>query len=273
MNRFNSPERCGARKKAFPPPAKAEAFTLVELLVVIAIIAILASLLLPALAKVKEQGRSTLCKNNMRQVGLGFLLYADDNNDYYPWPGGAPDRANANPLYFPDWCVGGQTAADLNDPAAWTTPGFGFQAEAGSVFSYVTGPPRQAYNQANNTTYPVYRCPSTGKLGEALRVNFCANAWMDPGKPFGTAAVSPRGVLTTSVPDPTRKVLLVNVDPRTMTDPAYVPGGPGVSGLPYTLHLGFVNYSFLDGHIEAIRNTQVIRLLSSEAELFFNCGK
>lgn len=61
------------------------AFTLIELLVVIAIIAILASLLLPGLAKAKSRGNRTACVSNQRQVSLGFRLWADDNDFRYPW--------------------------------------------------------------------------------------------------------------------------------------------------------------------------------------------
>ncbi len=87
--------------EAAPTVRKFVAFTMVELLVVIAIIAMLATLLLPAISKTQEQARTTQCINNMEQLTLAWVIYSEDNNDVlaYNWVPGSRQPPSA-------WCLG-----------------------------------------------------------------------------------------------------------------------------------------------------------------------
>jgi len=137
------------------------AFTLIELLVVIAVIAILAALLLPALARSKEQARSTVCKNHLREMGIALEMYAEDTK-FYPWG----QCVDASAMLIIHWYDSLQPYYQLT----WTNPAYHCPAYSGSI-----GPDYDlgrygsySYNVYGATEIPLPACSSLGLGGTAF---------------------------------------------------------------------------------------------------------
>jgi len=108
---------------------KRQGFTLIELLVVIAIIAILAGMLLPALARAREEARRIRCRNNLNQLAKGMATYLNEHGDnrFYPWPTGrkgcgATTSANLADFGGAEWLCMLYWTKVLPDPGIFICP-------------------------------------------------------------------------------------------------------------------------------------------------------
>jgi len=159
------------------------AFTLIELLVVIAIIAILAAMLLPALSKAKQKAVQTACLNNLKQQGLAFQMYADDNRDICAGP---LERG---------------VAAGSASGTLWTSMNY---MPVVYLYPYLglADPSTKTSVNDLNSSVPIFTCPATIKIPVASvidgkRITYSTIGRIDPNnqesRPFGY----PKGLSTT----------------------------------------------------------------------------
>lgn len=241
-------------------PKHGSAFTLVELLVVIAIIAILASLILPALARAKARAQASFCLNNTRQLTFAWMLYADEHNGQLAYNLGQSARITTT---VPAVANGPQMAQNwVNNVLNWETNDTD-NTNAAAVVASGIGP----YTGA---AAPVYRCPSDNVLSEAQRDagwspsrvrSFSMNAMVGNAGSYsqgGNNVNFPNYVQffkSTSIPQPADIFVFLDEHPDSIDDGyflnSYTDGSPATwTDLPASYHNGAGTFSFADGHSE-----------------------
>lgn len=236
---------------------RTKAFTLIELLVVIAIIAILAALLLPVLAKTKQQAQAIKCVNNLKQLGVAWLMYIGDNGDRMPINGntGYQPGGNANgptPGEDPQWCPGqmqkGVSPSGQQTNILWPM--------AGQIYPNVGNPavyrcPADPSSYAHADVYP------TGGAGDPRVRSMSMNAWLNPAQ----ASAQQVGMLNTpyviftksgslSIAGAANIFLMLDENPYSINDAFFIdtPNDTSWGDVPASYHVGAGGISFCDGH-------------------------
>jgi prepilin-type processing-associated H-X9-DG protein/prepilin-type N-terminal cleavage/methylation domain-containing protein len=204
---------------SYPLPLSCPAwwgFTLIELLVTIGIIAILMAFLVPALGKFRAKARTTFCVNNLKQWGVGFLLYASDNNGFLPAEG---------------------SGLNVNSAANWFN----------TVPPYLSMTPYKDIQTKRFKDLHIWVCPEKERIRPPTGVNafyYAMNDLLDGIPPQG--GTTPK-VRVPSITNPAETVLLFDV----FAHDAY--GSPVTtvgSNTPYRdLHRSGANFLFVDGHV------------------------
>lgn len=222
----------------------APGFTLVELLVTISVLALLAGLLLPSLSRTAARARATDCRNNLKQLQLGWLLYAHDNNDLLP-----PDRATRHEFDM----IGVKGSWVLGNPKVDHTDA---HVRDGVL-----------YAQVNSVR--VYRCPADRSTVQdspsMLRTrSYSMDLWLGAEIDSGTAADEVNGadlnlkkLSHVEVNESSRIWVFIDEHEQSIDDGAFNIGNKAFApdappfwvSLPADRHENGANLSFADGHV------------------------
>jgi prepilin-type N-terminal cleavage/methylation domain-containing protein/prepilin-type processing-associated H-X9-DG protein len=231
-------------------------FTLVELLVVIAVIAILASLLLPALNRAKCKAEGILCLNNTKQLLVAWQVYADDHNDLLAYNVGGNGLRGVAPDTKLNW---------VDNIMSWRS-----SDSDNTNLTTITDASLGPYS----ASVAIYRCPSDKVLsddqrraGWSARIrSYSMNAMVGDAGEVSKSGVNENNpgyvqfFKGSSIPQPSRIFIFLDEHPDSINDGYFLNKWPAALykdrewiDLPASYHNGAASFSFADGHSEAHR--------------------
>jgi prepilin-type N-terminal cleavage/methylation domain-containing protein/prepilin-type processing-associated H-X9-DG protein len=219
-------------------------FTLIELLVVVAIIALLISILLPALGRARQQGKEAVCRSGLHQLALATNYYADDNQNRLPWIRGAPPTFSGYPfdqgLQFIYLYPYTKDVKNFICPAAMGENSTAAEQPSPTSSNYVLkfSDCKRPYKDQWWPFLDWTEGKSTGWVTQ-MRTEYWFNDWGDGATEANGDKIPPiSGGLINKLPRPNYTVIIC--DARYNLD------------APVLRHMGASEFAFLDGHVERL---------------------